>query len=197
MARREQTNLKHEFMYGRWSIFGEWITHQRLLVGFTQEQAATAVGVSRRQWIRYELGAKVPVKRMERMSLVLHINPDKMLDRAGYRTSFKRNASREQLGRILDLMCADRLEFAMLQLLKLNDRIKGIKAATGPRSGGLVATDYSNAVVLLNRLPLSWVESLQTLMQERVKDKVDEREESYLKGSNLIRKKHKDTMIWA
>lgn len=33
-------------------------------------------------------------------------------------------------------------------------------------------------------------------MQERMKDKVDERDESYLKGSNLIRKKHKDTMIW-
>jgi hypothetical protein len=134
---------------------------------------------------------------MERMSLVLHINPDKMLDRAGYRTSFKRNAAREQLGRIHDLLCAGRLEFAMILLLKLNDRTKGIKAAVGPRSGGLVATDYSNAVMLLNRLPLSWVESVQRLMQERMKDKVDEHDESYLKGSNLIRKKHKDTMIWA
>jgi len=196
MARREQTNLKHEFLYGRWEIFGEWITHQRLLVGFTQEQAAKAVGISRRQWIRYELGAKVPMKRMALMSRVLHIHPDKMLDRAGLKTSFKRNAAREQLGRIHDLLCADRLEFAMLQLLKLHDRIKGIKAAVGPRSGGLVATDYSNAVVLLNRLPLSWVESLQRLMQERVKDKADERE-SHLKGRNLIRKKHQDTMIWA
>lgn len=196
MARREHTNLKHEFMYGRWSIFGEWITHQRLLVGFTQQQAANAVGVSRRQWIRYELGAKVPVKRMERMSLMLHINPDKMLDRAGYRASFKRNAAREQLGRIHDLLCAGRLEFAMLQLLKLNDRITGIKAVNGPRSGGLEATDYSNAVRLLNRLPRSWVESLQRVMQERIKDKPDENK-PHLSGKSLIRAKRNNDLPWA
>ena len=191
MARREQTKLKHDFMYGRWQIFGEWITHQRLLVGFTQEQAAIAVGVSRRQWIRYELGAKVPMKRMELMSRVLNIQPDKMLDRAGFRVSFKRHAAREQLGRIHDLLCAGRFEFAILLLLKLNDRITGIKAATGPRSGNLEATYYANALMLLNRLPDSYVNSLRKVMHKRLKKRTAEPTEIYLKGRRLIRKKRK------
>src|SRR5712692_9232768 len=146
MPKRAQTETKHDYMYGRWQIFGEWLTHQRLLAGFTQAQTAVAIGVSRRQWIRYELGAKVPVKRMDLMSRVLNVAPDTMLDRAGYRTSFKRHAAKEQLGRIVDLMAAGRLQLAMLGLLKLNDRIMGIKAAAGPRLG-LDGTDYTHALV--------------------------------------------------
>lgn len=198
MPRREQTETKHDYMYGRWQIFGEWITHQRLLVGFTQKQAAEAVGVSRRQWIRYELGAKVPVKRMDLMSRVLNIHPDRMLDQAGYRTSFKRHAVKEQLGRISNLMSAGRLQLAMLGLLKLNDRIMGIKAAAGPRLG-LDGTDYTHALVLLNRLPTSHVNSLQNLMQERTGDREKgdkETDEKYLKGKNRLRKKNEDVMIW-
>ena len=188
MARRKRTNTEHGFVYERWKMFGEWITHQRLLVGFTQNQAAKVVGVSRRQWIRYELGAKVPVKRMELMSQVLHVSPDKMVDRAGYETSFKRHAAREQLGRIHDLICAGRLEFGMLQLLRLNDRITGIVSANGPRFGGLDATDYANAGILLNRLPDPYVKSLQKLMAKRVGDK-EEPDEDYIKLRKRLRKK--------
>ncbi|MFY9622497.1 MAG: helix-turn-helix transcriptional regulator [Pyrinomonadaceae bacterium] len=199
MPRRTQTETKHDYMYGRWQIFGEWLTHQRLLAGFTQTQVAQAIGVSRRQWIRYELGAKVPVKRMDLMSRVLNIHPDRMLDRAGYRTSFKRHAVKEQLGRISDLLSAGRLQMAMLSLLKLNDRIMGIKAAAGPRLG-LNGTDYTHALVLLNRLPTLYVDSLQNLMQERTKDREKKdkeiRDESYLNGKNRLRKKTKDVMLW-
>lgn len=185
-------------MYGRWQIFGEWITHQRLLVGFTQKQAAEAVGVSRRQWIRYELGAKVPVKRMDLMSRVLNIRPDRMFDQAGYRTSFKRHAVKEQLGRISNLLSAGRLQMVMLALLQLNDRIMGIRAAAGPRLG-LDGTDYTHALVLLNRLPTLHVNSLQNLMQERTGDREKgdkETDEKYLKGKNRLRKKNEDVMIW-
>ena len=173
------------------------MTHQRLLAGLTQKQAAQAVGVSRRQWIRYELGAKVPLQRMEFMSCVLNVTPDKMLDRAGYRASFKRHASKEQVGRILDLVSAGRLQLAMLALLELNDRIMGIKAAAGPRLG-LDGTDYAHALVLLNRLPTSHVDSLQDLMQERTADREkgdSEIDENYIKGKNRLRKKNDDVMI--
>ena len=197
MPRRAQTETKHDYMYGRWQIFGEWITHQRLLVGFTQKQAAEAVGVSRRQWIRYELGAKVPVKRMDLMSRVLNIHPDRMLDQAGYRTSFKRHAVKEQLGRISNLLSAGRLQLALLALLRLNDRIMGIRAAAGPRLG-LDGTDYTHALVLLNRLLTLHVNSLQNLMQERTGDKEKgdrEIDERYLIGKNRLRKKNEDVMI--
>jgi len=197
MPRREQTETKHDYMYGRWQIFGEWITHQRLLAGLTQKLAAEAVGVSRRQWIRYELGAKVPVKRMELMAGVLNVTSDKMLDRAGYRASFKRHASKEQVGRILDLVSGGRLQLAMLALLRLNDRVMGIRAAAGPRLG-LDGTDYAHALVLLNRLPTSHVNSLQNLMQERTDDREkgdSEIDGNYIKGKNRLRKKNEDVMI--
>jgi transcriptional regulator with XRE-family HTH domain len=93
MSRRKRTELQEEFIYGRWQIFGEWVTQQRLIVGLTQQKAADAVGVSRRQWIRFELGtAKVPVKRMKAMSKILHVTEERMWDRAGYKISYKRLA---------------------------------------------------------------------------------------------------------
>gem|GEM_PF-2909836 len=135
---------------------------------------------------------------MDLMSRVLNIAPDRMLDRAGYRTSFKRHAAKEQLGRILDLMSAGRLQLAMLALLKLNDRVMGIKAAAGPRLG-LDGTDYTHALVLLNRLPTLYVDSLQNLMQERTGDKEkgdkETTNESYLRGKNRLRKRNEDVMI--
>jgi hypothetical protein len=122
-----------------------------------------------------------------------------MLDQAGYRTSFKRHAVKEQLGRISNLLSAGRLQMAMLSLLQLNDRVMGIKAAAGPRLG-LNGTDYTHALVLLNRLPTLYVDSLQNLMQERTEDREEKdketTEQSYLKGKNRLRKKTKDVMLF-
>jgi len=73
-CQEDEPNL--DLMYGRWQIFGEWITQQRMIVSLTQQQAATAVKVSRRQWIRYELGAKVPLKRMRATSKLLHVTEE-------------------------------------------------------------------------------------------------------------------------
>jgi transcriptional regulator with XRE-family HTH domain len=187
MPRRKRTQLEHDMLYGRWSMFGEWITLQRLIVGLTQQQAADAVGISRQRWIRYELGAKVPLKRMKAMAKILHVTEERMWDRAGYRVSYNKFAPKDRLERILDLLTAGRLDMAVIQLLKLNDRITGTNAY-GPRFGGLVATDYANAVKLLDRLPGPWVASLQTVMQERINDK-DDKIEFLVKGKRLIRRK--------
>src|SRR4051812_47051544 len=135
---------------------------------------------------------------MDIMSRVLNIDPDRMLDRAGYRTSFKRHATKEKVGQIVDLMSAGRFQLAMLALLKLNDRIMGIKAAGGPRLG-LNGTDYTHALVLLNRLPTLYVNSLQKLMQKRTGDREkgdSEIDENYSKGKNRLRKKNKDVMLF-
>jgi transcriptional regulator with XRE-family HTH domain len=187
MPRREKTELHDNLLYGRWNMYGEWITLQRLIVGLTQQQAADAVGVSRQQWIRYELGAKVPLKRMKAMAKILHVTEERMWDRAGYRVSYNKLAPKDRLERILDLLTAGKLELAIIQLLELNDRITGT-SGYGPRFGGTVATDYANAVKLLARLPGPWVESLQTVMQERINDK-DDKIEFLVKGKRLIRRK--------
>ncbi|MGH9929906.1 MAG: helix-turn-helix domain-containing protein [Pyrinomonadaceae bacterium] len=106
MPRRKRTELDHDFLYDRWKIFGEWLTLQRYHRGFTQNQAAKALGISRQQWIRYELGAKVLRKRMPAMAKTLNVSLEKMLDRADYKASPKRNAAKDRLGRIYDLLCA-------------------------------------------------------------------------------------------
>lgn len=193
MARRKRTELQHDMLYGRWTMFGEWVTLQRLIVGLTQQQAAEAIGISRQRWIRYELGSKVPLKRMKAMAKILHVTEERMWDRAGYRLSYKKLAPKDRLERILDLLTAGRLEMAIIQLLKLNDRITGTKAY-GPRFGGLVATDYANAVKLLDRLPGPWVKSLQTVMRERINDK-DDRIEFLVKGTKLIRRKRIELLL--
>lgn len=197
MPRRKRTELDHDLLYGRWTIFGEWLTLQRLLRGLTQNQAAKAIGISRHQWLRYELGARVPKKRMEPMANVLNIDLEKMLDRAGLKVSSKRNAMKNRIGRIYDLLCAGRLEFAMLELLRLDDRVTGTKSAVGPRWGGLEATDFSNAVMVINRLPRWRLEIILKLLQERIKDKKDKYEYQVKPDrKNLIRKKRKDVIHW-
>src|SRR5687768_17632681 len=106
MPRRKRTQLNHDFIYGRWKVFGEWLTMQRNNRGLTQSEAARAVKISRQQWMRYESGSKVLKKRMPAMAAALGVPLEKMLDRAGYRASPKRNAAKDRLGRIYDLLCA-------------------------------------------------------------------------------------------
>lgn len=188
MPRRERTELDHDFVYGRWKIFGNWLTLQRHHRGFTQEQAAKAVGISTHQWLRYELGAKVLRKRMPAMATALNVSLEKMLDRAGYKTSPKRNAAKDRVGRIYDLLCAGKVDLAILELLRLNDRIAGSRTAVGPKGGGVAATNFARAVVLLDGLPSWLLEVTLRAMQERVNDNKDE-SETHPRVKNLIRTK--------
>jgi transcriptional regulator with XRE-family HTH domain len=173
MARTERTQLDHDLLYGRWTVFGRWLKQQRELAGLTQDQAAKAMRVSKRQWIRYEMGGKVLEKKLKRMARVVNVAQEKMLDRAGYKISLKRNAAKDRLGRIYDLSCAGKLDFAILELLQLNDRIAGSKTAVGPISGGPEAIHFSRAIASLNSLPSQRVEVILKTMQERIKDKTN------------------------
>src|SRR5882724_10436827 len=188
MPRRKQTKLDDD---SNWAIFGEWLTQQRLYRRLTQDQAAKAIDVSRHQWMRYELGAKVLRKHMEAMAPVLNVTIEKMLDRAGLKASPKYNAVRSRLGRMYDHLGADRLDLAILELLRLYDKATGCKGGLGPRSGGLEATDFANAVVMINRLPADRVEELLDVMRERIKHK-SVTTKVPLPGRNRIRKKRAD-----
>ena len=142
---------------------------QRNNRGLTQYEAARAVKISRQQWMRYESGSKVLKKRMPAMAAALGVPLEKMLDRAGYRASPKRNAAKDRLGRIYDLLCAGNVDLAILELLRLNDRVRGSRTAVGPRFGGVIATNFARAIVLLDTLPDWLVDETLKVLQERTK----------------------------
>lgn len=70
--------------WGRWESFGERLEWWRGRTSLTQEQAAKAIGVSRRQWIRYTKGAPVPFKRLRKISKALGVRLSIVLLHAGY-----------------------------------------------------------------------------------------------------------------
>jgi transcriptional regulator with XRE-family HTH domain len=192
MPRRKRTQLDHDFIYGRWKVFGEWLTMQRNNRGLTQYEAARAVKISRQQWMRYESGSKVLKKRMPAMAAALGVPLEKMLDRAGYRASPKRNAAKDRLGRIYDLLCAGNVDLAILELLRLNDRIRGSRTAVGPRVGGVTATNFARAVILLDGLPDWLLDTTLNVLQERTKGNGIDATQPRVK--NLILKKCGETL---
>lgn len=104
---------------------------------------------------------------MDRIAQTLNVPLEKMLERAGFKVSLKRNASKALLGRIHDLLSAGCLDLAILQLLRLNDRIAGSNTAVTPIGGGVRATEFARAVVLLDRLPKELLELTLKAMQAR------------------------------
>jgi len=144
---------------------------QRNNRGLTQDEVARAVKISRQQWMRYESGSKVLKKRMPAMAVALGVPLERMLDRAGYRASPKRNAAKDRLGRIYNLLCAGCVDLAILELLRLNDRLRGGRTAVGPRVGGVTATNFARAVILLDGLPDYLLDKTLNVLQERTKGK--------------------------
>lgn len=165
---------------------------QRNNRGLTQDEAARAVKISRQQWMRYESGSKVLKKRMPAMAAALGVPLEKMLDRAGYRASPKRNAAKDRLGRIYDLLCAGCVDLAILELLRLNDRVRGSRTAVGPRFGGVIATNFARAIVLLDTLPDWLVDETLKVLQERTKGNGIDATQPRVK--NLIWKKCGETL---
>jgi transcriptional regulator with XRE-family HTH domain len=192
MPRRKRTQLDDYFIHGRWKVFGEWLTMQRNNRGLTQYEAARAVKISRQQWMRYESGSKVLKKRMPAMAAALGVPLEKMLDRAGYRASPKRNAAKDRLGRIYNLLCAGCVDLAILELLRLNDRLRGGRTAAGPRVGGVTATNFARAVILLDGLPDWLLDTTLNVLQERIKGNGIDATQPRVK--NLILKKCGETL---
>jgi len=105
------------------------------------------------------------------MAAALGVPLERMLDRAGYRASPKRNAAKDRLDRIYNLLCAGSVDLAILELLRLNDRLRGCRTAAGPGVDGVTATNFARAVVLLNGLPDYLLDKTLNVLQERTKDK--------------------------
>ncbi len=136
--------------------------------------------------MRYELGSKVLKKRIPAIAQALDLSLEKTLDRSGYKASRKLNAAKDRLGRIYSLLCAGHVDLAILDLLRLNDRITG--AEVGRRRGGVEATNFARAMVLLDGLP-GWLleETLET-MRGRVADKKKNEPETHPRVKKLVRR---------
>jgi transcriptional regulator with XRE-family HTH domain len=68
----------------RWNSFGKELERWRGDTSLTQEQAGEAIGVSRRQWIRYTKGAPVPFDRLSKISKAFGVRLSRVLLHAGY-----------------------------------------------------------------------------------------------------------------
>jgi hypothetical protein len=86
-----------------------------------------------------------------------------------------------------DMLFVGALDFAVLELLRLNERIAGRKGGVAPTAGGLIATDFAKTVMLLDSLPTNLFEILLHAMHERAADKPSE-PKTLTSYNNLIRK---------
>lgn len=174
MPRYEMTDLDRSLKDDRWTYFGPYLRERRLIAGLTQEEAATAAGVSRRQWICYEQGSKVLRKKIKRVAAALNVPEQTMLDRAGYKVSPKRNDVNGHLRRIGDHLYAGRDDVAIVDLIKLRDRMLGHRKGYRPLGVGTEGVEFAKLVVSVDRLSAEFFNLLLDVMQESKEDKLKE-----------------------
>lgn len=174
MPRFETTDLDRSFKDDKWRFFGPWLRQRRLIAGLSQEEIATLVGVSRRQWIRYEQGSKMLRKRIRKIAAVLNVPEQTMLDRAGYKVSRRRNDVQGHLRKIGDHLYAGKDEIAIVDLIKLRDRMIGHRKGYQPLGVGTEGVEFAKLVVSVDRLSPEFFNMLLEVMQESKEEKLKE-----------------------
>jgi transcriptional regulator with XRE-family HTH domain len=174
MPRFEISDLDRSFKDDRWRYFGPWLRSRRLIAGLTQDEAAQAAGLSRRQWIRYEQGSKMLRKRIKRIAAVINVPEQRMLDRAGYKVSARRNDVKGHLSRIGDHLYAGKDTAAFVDLVTLRDRMLGHRKGYRPLGLGTDGVAFAKVVVSIDQLPAEFFNLLLDMMQESQEDKLKE-----------------------
>jgi transcriptional regulator with XRE-family HTH domain len=189
MPRRKPHKSERILLTEGWETFGLFIRTQRIVKRLTQQQAAEAAGISKRQWIRYEMGSKVLLKRMRSIANALNLPPSRILYLAGYKISPRRNDAAERLRRMHDMLLAGSLDIALEELLFLYYRIGQNNRGLSSDLDGMTAPNFATATVLLERLPGWLLDVILKAMQERVNDKQQHDPETRYRVKHLIRKK--------
>lgn len=141
----------------RWVEFGKWLEQQRGETRLTQEQAADALGISRRQWIRYTQGAPVPRKRIEKMIKVLGLPPKKAFLRAGYEMPPDLAVWGDSyLLRIRDAVFDGEMAVALMFLYDFYYESMQEKKKYKPVQLSVTCQDFVTAAVAIDRMP-AWL----------------------------------------
>ena len=167
MPRRKRTNIEKMMLTEGWKTFGLWLESQRLAKRLTQQQAAVAAGVSKRQWIRYEMGSRVQLKWMRPIAYALNVPERRIMYLAGYKISPRRNDASHQLRRMHDMLLAGSLDIALEEFLSLYDRIRPTDRESRSDFNGLTAPNFASAIIFLERLPNWLLEEIIKAMQKR------------------------------
>lgn len=194
MPKRKSHKIERMLLTEGWETFGLFVRTQRSVKRLTQEQAAEAAGVSKRQWIRYEMGSKILLKRMRPIANALNLAPSRLLYLAGYKISPRRHDATHRLRRMHDMLLTGNLDIALQELLWLYDRMRPNDRESSSDMDGVTAPNFATATVLLERLPGWLLDVILKAMQERVNDKQQHDLETHPRVKNRIRAKCIDAL---
>src|SRR5712692_6042035 len=169
MPRRKMAKVEREVVLQGQRTFGLWLRARRIARGFTQAQAAAAVGVSERQWIRYEQGSKVLSKRFPAIAIGLNVPETRIMYLTGHPISSKKNDAMVRLRRIHAFLIAGNLEVALEDFFLLYDSLRPPKDKPNSDIDGLTPPNFANAVAFLDELPMWLFKMVLVCMQTRVK----------------------------
>jgi transcriptional regulator with XRE-family HTH domain len=187
MPRRKTTKAEKMALSDRWKTFGLWLRERRMARHFTQRQAAEAVGISKLQWLRYEHGDRVPREKFGKIAKALDIELRRIFYLAGYKTPPTRNDANVLLRQMHNKMLAGDLVGALEQFLLVYARIRADQAESYSNVDGVTPTNFANAVISLDALPLWLFERILGWMQSRVEEE-REKPEVKVRFRNLVLK---------
>lgn len=171
MPRRKMASDEKMLLLQGWETFGLWLRQQRIVKGFTQEEAARAVRISTRQWMRYEQGSRVVSKRYPSIAKALNIPLARILYLTGHEIAPRRNDANVRLRRIHDMLRAGSLDSALVEFLNLYDRIRPADSEITSNWDGRTAPDFATTVMLLDKLPKWLFEVITKCMQKRFSER--------------------------
>lgn len=151
-----------------WKTFGKFLRVRRCAAQLTAKQAAAAVKVSKRQWIRYENGARVPCKRFERIAEKLNIGSQRLYYLAGYKVPRKRNDAPALLRLMQVTLRSGDLTSALRQFFALYEMLRPEEDKSDREIDGALTDEFAKAVIYLDMLPTWLFEIVLDCMQHRL-----------------------------
>jgi transcriptional regulator with XRE-family HTH domain len=168
MPKKRLDPARDEWLLQGWRTFGKWLRERRVMAQLTIKQAAAAVKVSERQWMRYEQGERVPDDRLERIAQELNIERRRIYYLAGYQVPRKRNDAPTLLRRMHVTMRTGDLTSALRQFFELYQTLRPEEEKFDREIDSRLGEDFANAVIFLDMLPTWLFEVVLTCMQHRL-----------------------------
>lgn len=187
MPKKIQDTTYEVWFQQAWKTFGKYLRLRRCAAQLTVQQAADAVKVSKRQWIRYENGAKVPCKRFERIADKLNIGSQRLYYLAGYKVPRKRNDAPALLRLMQVTLRTGDLTSALRQFFALYQTLRPEEDKSDREIDGALTDEFAKAVIYLDMLPTWLFEIVLACMQQRL-EKQRKDEGVYIRFRNSLLK---------